>query len=144
MNQTRDDFTADALAALAKLHDHDKEQIPLMLKFGEALAKARKGLKHGQFSNWCRDALKRSPSWCSSHRRLYEDHADLEPALAWARRRTTLGNCRSVERLLKIVADWRKANGRWRNGAEDAAEKADGRRPCGTGGNRCRAERDSR
>ena len=106
----RDDFTADALAALAKLDDHGHEQIPLMLKFGEALAKAKKGLEHGQFSTWCRDVLKRSPSWCSSHRRRYEDRADLEPALAWAAETDHKWvSCRSIERLLKLLADYKTA-----------------------------------
>ena len=109
-SETRDDFTADALAALAKLDDHGHEQIPLMLKFGEALAKAKKGLEHGHFSNWCHDVLKRSPSWCSSHRRLYEDRADLEPALAWAAETDHKWvSCRSIERLLKLIGDYKTA-----------------------------------
>jgi hypothetical protein len=107
--ETRDDFTADALAALAKLDDHGHDQIPLMLKFGEALVKARKRLEHGQFSNWCTSTLQRSPSWCSSHRRLFECGEDLRPALAWAAANHKWANCRSVERLLKIAADWKKA-----------------------------------
>lgn len=111
--ETRDEFTADALAALARLDDHGQDQIPLMLKFGEALAKAKAALKHGEFSPWCRDVLKRSPSWCSSHRRLYDGRADLEPALAWAGATNhKYASCCSVERLLKIVADWKKATRR--------------------------------
>ena len=107
-SETRDDFTADALAALAKLDDHGQDQIPLMLEFGEALAKAKAALKHGEFSPWCRDVLKRSPSWCSSHRRLFEGRADLEPALVWAAATDHKWvSCRSIERLLKLLADYK-------------------------------------
>jgi hypothetical protein len=106
----RDELDAAALAALAELDAHGNVGLPLLLRFGEALSNAKAALKHGEFNPWCRDVLKRSPSWCSSHRRLYEDRADLEPALAWAEATDhPWANCRSVERLLKIVADWRKA-----------------------------------
>ena len=81
-----------------------------MLQFGKALSNAKATLKHREFSPWCLKVLKRSPSWCSAHRRLHESRSDLEPAIAWA---VATGHrwahCRSVERLLRIVADWRKA-----------------------------------
>jgi hypothetical protein len=108
--EMRDNFTADALAALAELDAHGNLGLPLLLRFGEALSNAKATLKHGEFNPWCRNVLKRSPSWCSSHRRLYEDRADLEPALAWAAETDHKWvSCRSVERLLKIIADWKKA-----------------------------------
>ncbi|MGO9419716.1 hypothetical protein [Roseiarcus sp.] len=108
-----DQLTADALAALAKLDAHGNAGLPLLLQFGEALSNAKADLKHGAFNPWCRDVLKRSASWCSAHRRLYEDRADLEPALAWAAETNHKWvSCRSVERLLKIIADYRAATHR--------------------------------
>ena len=50
------------------------------------------------------------PSWVSAHRRLFESREDLGPALAWAAETGhRWASCYSVERLLKIVADWKKA-----------------------------------
>jgi hypothetical protein len=105
-----DDFTDEALRALAELDANGKDHIGLMLRFGEAASKAKAHLKHGDFMRWCRETLQRRPSWISSHRRLFEARDDLELALEWA---ATTGHrwahCNSVERLLAVVADWRKA-----------------------------------
>jgi hypothetical protein len=110
-----DELTANALAALEQLDAHENAGLSLLLRFGETLSKAKATIEHGKYNPWCRQVLKRSLSWCSSHRRLYEGRADLELALAWA---SATGhrwaNCRSVERLLKIVTDWKKATqGDW-------------------------------
>ena len=105
-----DGYTAEALRALAALDAHGNDQMGLMLQFGEAVAKAKECLRHGEFTNWCRDVLKRSPSWISAHRRLFESRQELESALAWA---AATGHrwarCYSIERLLKVIADWKKA-----------------------------------
>ena len=82
----------------------------LILQFGEAVDKAKGSLKHGEFTKWCREVLKRCPSWVSAHRRLFEGREDLRPALAWAAETGHCwASCYSVERLLKIIADWKKA-----------------------------------
>jgi hypothetical protein len=105
-----DDYTTVALRALAALDAHGNDHMDLMLQFGEAVAKAKGCLKHGEFTNWCREDLKRSPSWISAHRRLFEGRQDLQPALAWAAATGhRWASCYSVERLLKIVSDWKKA-----------------------------------
>ena len=81
-----------------------------MLNLGEAVAKAKACLRHGEFTNWCRKDLKRGPSWISAHRRLFESRQDLEPALAWAAATGhRWASCSSVERLLAIIGDWKKA-----------------------------------
>ena len=104
------DYTSEALRALAALDAHGNDQMGLMLQFGEAVAKAKACLRHGEFTKWCRKVLKRSPSWISAHRRLFEDREDLQAALAWAAATGhRWASCYSVERLLKIIADWKKA-----------------------------------
>ncbi len=105
-----DALTAEAKEALAALDANGKDHIGSMLRLGEVLSKARRDLKHGRFAKWCGDDLKRSPSWCSAHRRLFEGREDLQPALAWAAETGhRWASCHSVERLLKIVADWKRA-----------------------------------
>ena len=105
-----DDYSAEALWALAELDTHGRDHIGFMLRFGEALAKAKRSLKHGHFKEWCGNILKRSPSWCSSHRRLFECRDDLEASLAWAKQTGhRWADCRSVEKLLKLVTEWKKA-----------------------------------
>ncbi len=104
------DFTAEALHALAELDANGKDHIGLMLRFGEVASKAKAHLKHGEFMRWCRETLQRRPSWISSHRRLFEARDDLELALEWAAATGhRWANCSSVERLLKILTDWKKA-----------------------------------
>jgi hypothetical protein len=107
-----DDYTTEALRALAALDAHGNDHMGLMLQFGEAVAKAKGCLKHGEFTKWCQEDLKRCPSWISAHRRLFENREDLQPALAWA---AATGHrwaeCYSVERLLKLIADWKATQG---------------------------------
>ncbi len=104
-----DDFTAEAKQALDELVAHDENHLPVMLRFGEALAKAKAHFKHGAYRRWCEDTLKRSPSWCSTYRRLFEGRVDLQPALTWAKDSDhKWANCRSVEKLLALIAEWRK------------------------------------
>jgi hypothetical protein len=99
-NSARDELAVKALAALEELDAHGNAGLPLQLRFGEALSNAKAVLKHGEFGPWCLNVLKRSLSWCSAHRRVYEDRADLEPALAWADATGhRWAHCRSVERL---------------------------------------------
>jgi hypothetical protein len=80
-----------------------------MVQFGATLARARDGLGHGKFTRWCEDHLQRKPSWCSAHRRLFEAGNDLEPAREWAAATGHLwAKCLSVERLLRVVGDFRR------------------------------------
>jgi len=54
--------------------------------------------------------LKLSPSSCSAYRRFFECHDDLQPALAWAvATNHRWASCRSVERLLRNIAEWNTA-----------------------------------
>jgi hypothetical protein len=106
----RDELAAEASAALQELDAHGNAGIPLLLRFGNALSNAKTVLKRGEFSPWCLNVLKRSPSWCSAHRRLYQERGNLEPARTWAEATEhRWANCHSVERLLKIIADWKIA-----------------------------------
>ena len=112
-NLTWDQLDADVLEASAKLKAHGNAGLPLQLRFAEKLSNKKAALPHGQYGPWCRQVLNRSPSCCSAYLRLHERCADLEPALAWAEATDhRLAHCRSVERLLKVVADWRKATQR--------------------------------
>jgi hypothetical protein len=105
-----DDFTAEALAALAALCKHGEHQIEVMLQLGGAVARAKSKLTHGDFTPWCEETLKRGATWCSAHRRLFEIQGDIEPARAWAKETNhRWADCFSVERLLKLVADWKEA-----------------------------------
>jgi hypothetical protein len=106
-DDVRDDYTGPALAAIAELTLSGQHQVASMLRLGAAVSRAKDALDHGQFRKWCSETLHRSPSWCSSHRRLYEQRADLEPALNWAAERGhPWANCHSVELLLKLIAAW--------------------------------------
>jgi hypothetical protein len=106
----RDDFTVEALRALAELDAHGHGHRGIMLRFGEAVSKAKAQLNHGEFTPWCENTLKRKPSWCAAHKRLYECGGDLDAARAWAKETGhRWADCYSVERLLGIVGDWRKA-----------------------------------
>ena len=105
----RNELAAKALAALEELDTHGNGGLPLLLRIGEALSNAKAALKHGEFQPWCRNVLKRSPSWCLSHRRLYEERAGL--CRTWRgrpRQEHRWAHCRSVERLVKIIADWER------------------------------------
>jgi hypothetical protein len=107
---TRDELAAEALAALQELDAHRDAGIPMLPRFGKALSSAKAVLKRGDFSSWCLNVLQRSPSWCSAHRRLYQECGNLEPARTWAEAMEhRWANCHSVERLLKMIADWKIA-----------------------------------
>jgi hypothetical protein len=117
----RDDFTVEALRALAELDAHGHGHRGIMLRFGEAVSKAKAQLNHGDFTPWCENTLKRKPSWCAAHKRLYECGGDLDAARAWAKETGhRWADCNSVERLLGIVGDWRKA----KRGVSPSAPKA--------------------
>jgi len=114
----RDDYTAPALAAIAEINLSGQHLIATMLQLGAAVARAKDALDHGRFRKWCSETLHKSPSWCSSYRRLYEKRGDLEPALNWAAETGhRWANCHSVELRLKLIAAW---NGR----DNEAAPKA--------------------
>jgi len=108
-----EDFTRDALDALNALDAHAStsanDHIALMVRLGETLARARDRVGHGKFTRWCEDNLKRKPSWCAAHRRLFEARDNIESAREWA---ATTGHrwakCHSVERLLRVVGDFRR------------------------------------
>jgi hypothetical protein len=103
---------AKARRALAKLDKHAENAIPLMLEFGKVLFDAKDTVKHGQFGKWCVQHLGRKPSWCADHRRLYEWRADIQPALNWAvKTGHRYAHCRSIEKLRRIIEDWRRENG---------------------------------
>jgi hypothetical protein len=116
-----EEVTKEAQEALAQYDAQGKITIETMLRFGAAVSKAKTKLKHGEFTRWCKDVLHRKPSWCSAHRRLFESREFLEPALAWARRTGhPRAYCTSVERLLKVIAEWKRAE----RGEQPAARKA--------------------
>ncbi len=116
-----DDFTVEAFRALAELDAHGHGHRSIMLRFGEAVSKAKAQLSHGEFTPWCENTLKRKPSWCAAHKRLFECGGDLDAARAWAKETGhRWADCHSVERLLKIVGDWRKA----KRGVSPSAPKA--------------------
>jgi hypothetical protein len=108
-----DQLTAEAQAAMTKLGANDAEHIRLALEFGSVIAKAKEKLRRrGEFSRWCRRALNRKPTWCSAYRRLYENREDLQPTQKWASETEhKWANCRSVERLLKLIEDYKKTTG---------------------------------
>ena len=104
----RADFAIAASDALAALEAAQIGQLQLALRFGETLDAAKDRLGHGQFRGWCRDFLRRSPTWCAAHLRLYRERGDLEGARAWAAATNhRWAHVRSVERLLKVIAEWR-------------------------------------
>jgi hypothetical protein len=102
------DFAIAALDALAALEAAQIGQLQLALRFGETLDGAKDRLGHGRFRGWCTEFLRRSPTWCAAHLRLYRQRGDLEEARAWAVAGDhRWAHVRSVERLLKVIAEWR-------------------------------------
>jgi len=98
----------NAKDALAALDAHGDDYLAKMLAFGEAAHQAKASKPHGEFKNWCQQNLNRSPSWVSNYRRLFEERAYLQDALAWAREENhKWANCRSVERLSKVIAEFK-------------------------------------
>jgi hypothetical protein len=105
------DFTAEALAALAEVDVHGTNEMPPAMRFGKTVSNAKKLLPHGEYTPWCENTLKRKPTWCASYKRLYECGGDLDAARAWAKENQhRWADCYSVERLLKLVGDWRNRN----------------------------------
>jgi hypothetical protein len=95
---------------LEELNANGNDHIALLLRFGKAVSTAKANLKRGEFEQWCREKLQKSPTWVSSHRRLYESQNYVEPARAWASEADhRWAECHSVERLLKLIDEWKKA-----------------------------------
>jgi hypothetical protein len=116
-----EEVTREAQEALAQYGAEEKITIEIMLRLGAAIAKAKAKLKHGEFARWCEEVLQRKPSWCSAHRRLYELQEFIEPALAYARRTGhRWAYCTSVERLLKLITEYQRAE----SGEQPAAQNA--------------------
>jgi hypothetical protein len=94
--------------AMAELESNGHKSLPLQLLMGEILADAKKTLAHGKYLPWVKTFLGRAPSWAAAHLRLFNDGAVVETALLWAE---TSGHrwsvSYSVERRLKIIADWK-------------------------------------
>jgi len=104
-------LVTEAKDASAALDAHGDDYIILMLCFGKIIKKRKASIPHGEFKEWCLKHLGRSSSCCSNYRRLYEEEAILQDVLAWAREQNhKWAYCRSVERLLKLIADFKKAN----------------------------------
>jgi hypothetical protein len=107
-----EEVTREAQDALAQYGVQEKITIETMLRLGAAVAKAKAKLKHGEFTRWCEEVLQRKPSWCSAHRRLFELQEFIEPAMASARGTGhRWAYCTSVERLLKLIAEYKRAEG---------------------------------
>jgi hypothetical protein len=123
-NVAHADFTAKlqrAKAASDALNANDKHSFDLAQLFGETLTILKADLKHGQFGKVCKDALNRSASSCALYMRAYESREDMHPALAWAvQTGHRWAHCRSVERVLKVIADWKMAQ----RGESPAAPRA--------------------
>jgi hypothetical protein len=103
---------ARAEQALSELDKNSQAQISKMLNFGEAVHEAKTLLRHGQYQKWCDASLHRSPSWVSSHRRLFENKDAIEPAQTWASQSNhKWANCVSVERLLRVIDEYKASEG---------------------------------
>jgi hypothetical protein len=103
-----EELTAKAKDALAALDAHGNDYLSKMLAFGEVAHQAKASKPHGEFQKWCEKHLSRSPSWVSNYRRLFEERAYLPEALKWASEaKHKWAYCRSVERLLKVIAEFK-------------------------------------
>jgi len=121
-----DRLTAEAKTALGELDDHNEQHVGLALKVGSLIASAKKTLPHGEFQDWC-NALGRSPSWCSAYRRLFENREHVQAALEWASAtKHKWAPCRSVERLLKLIAEYKKTTGAVPDGTRRKETASDG------------------
>jgi hypothetical protein len=99
-------LTAETIEAIADLDDDSR--IEKMLRVGAAICAARKVMPHGSLTNWYRNDVKRSESWCSQYCRLFEDREKLQPAIEWATRTNQkLADARGIEQLLKTVASYK-------------------------------------
>ena len=101
-----DDYTAEALAAIADLDDEGR--IAKLMRVGAAIMAAKDALPHGALTKWYRIVLKRSESWCSLYVRLYKERDVLQGALDWAvRTNHKLARSYAIEQLLKLIADYK-------------------------------------
>jgi len=102
-------ITEKLLRVMAELASNGEQGLPLHLESGELLCQVKKKKKRGEFGSYCKNVLDRSPSFCSSRMRLYKSKEDLEPAREWAKgKRHRYKDCQSPERLLILLADWRR------------------------------------
>jgi hypothetical protein len=63
------------------------------------------------YREWRDAVLKKSRQWCSTHRRIYEERENISAALSWAvAHNHRYANCFSVERVLKLICDFRRWN----------------------------------
>jgi hypothetical protein len=113
-----------AKQALDALDASGEDYLRKMLVFGETAYQAKEATPHGEYKDWCQKHLNRSKSWVSNYRSLFEERAHLEDALAWARESDhKWACCRSVERLLKIIAQF-KAKDSHKGDESEAAPKS--------------------
>ena len=109
---TKESVTKEARIALAVLDAQCEKTIDPALQVGAVISKAKNVLKHGEFTRWCQEDLKRKPSWCAALRRLFEAGPDLYAARDWAiSKEHPFAHSASVEQLLKIIDEWRVATG---------------------------------
>jgi hypothetical protein len=100
-------YAAEAIAAIADLDDESR--IDQMMRVGAAITAAKGALPHGALSNFYKNVLRRSESWCSLYCRLYKDRDILQDALDWAARTNhKLARSYAIEQLLKIIADYKR------------------------------------
>jgi Protein of unknown function (DUF3102) len=112
-------LTAETNAAIADLDDDSR--VEKMLRVGAAICAARKAIPHGSLTNWYRNEVKRSESWCSQYCRLYEERDKRQAAIDWATRTNQkLAHARGIEQLLKIIASYKVKV----LGEKDASRKA--------------------
>ena len=78
------------------------------MRVGAAIVAAKDALPHGALTNWYKEVLRRSESWCSQYCRLYRDRDTLPDALDWATRTShKLARSYAIDQLLKIIADYK-------------------------------------
>ena len=98
-----------AIKTLAELDSNSRYSLKLKLRIGMVLCIAKDILPHGDFGKWAEERLNRKETYCAAHMRLWHDRAVLEEALLWAAQtghRWT--KCCSVDRILTVIADWKK------------------------------------
>jgi hypothetical protein len=98
-----------ALKVLAEIDSNFRYSLKLKLRMGAVLCIAKDLLPHGDFGKWVEESLNRKESWCAAHMRLWRDRTVLDQALLWAAETGhPCSNCCSVDRVLKVIADWKK------------------------------------
>jgi hypothetical protein len=99
-------YTVEAIAAIADLDDESRTD--KMMRVGAAIMAAKDALPHGALTNWYKNVVKRSESWCSLYCRLYKDRDILQEALDWAvRTNHKLARSYAIEQLLRVIADYK-------------------------------------